>query len=113
MNTQLESLTRSLKRQSIEQGCRLWKRIACDLEKSSRNRRMINIYKLDAHAREGDIIIVPGKVCGDGELTKNVTVAAYQFSESARKKIEQKGTIVTIPELMKQNPKGQKVRILG
>ena len=113
MNTQLESLTRSLKRLSIEQDCRLWKRIAKDLEKPARGRRMVNLYKIDAHAKEGDVIIVPGKVCGDGELTKNVTVAAYQFSESAKKKISLKGKTTSIAELMKQNPKGQKVRILG
>ena len=113
MNTQLESLTRSLKRLSIEKDCRLWKRIATDLEKPSRIRRMVNIYKIDAHAKEGETIIVPGKVCGDGELTKNVTVAAYQFSDSAKKKIEQKGKAITIVELMQQNPQGAKVRILG
>ena len=112
-NTQLQTLVRSLKRLGIEQESRLWKRIAVDLEKPTRIRRMINVYKIDRYAKEGEIIIVPGKVLGDGELTKKVTVAAYQFSDSARDKISKNGKALTIAELMKENPKGAKVRILG
>jgi large subunit ribosomal protein L18e len=113
MNAQLQTLVRSLKRLGIEQECKVWKRIAVDLERPRRIRRMVNVYKINHYAKDGDIIIVPGKVCGDGELTKNVTVAAYQFSESARTKIAKTGKVVTLAELMKTNPKGQKVRIFG
>jgi len=113
MNTQTENLVRSLKRLSIEQECKLWKRIASDLEKPSRSRRLVNVYKLENYAKDGEVVIVPGKVCGDGEFSKKVTVAAFQFSESARAKIAKSGKAITIPELMKENPKGKKVRILG
>ncbi len=38
------------------------------------------------------------KVLGTGELTKNLTVHAHRFSESARRKIEQAGgTIIELP----------------
>jgi large subunit ribosomal protein L15 len=38
------------------------------------------------------------KVLGDGELTKQVTVAAHRFSKSAREKIEQAGgTVIILP----------------
>jgi large subunit ribosomal protein L18e len=113
MNAQLQTLVRSLKRLGIEQECKLWKRIALDLERPSRIRRMVNVYKINHYAKDGDVILVPGKVCGDGELTKKITVAAYQFSESARAKIAKNGKVVSIPELMKAHPKGQKVRIIG
>lgn len=113
MNTQLESLVRSLKRLGIEQQCKLWKAVAEDLERPSRIRRMVNVHKIDAYAKDGDIILVPGKVLGDGELSKKVTVVAYQFSESARAKIAKSGKALSLSELMQQNPKGQKVRIMG
>ena len=113
MNTQTENLVRSLKRLSIEQECKLWKRIASDLEKPARNRRLVNVYKVDKYAKDGEVIVVPGKVCGEGELSKKVTVAAFKFSDSAREKITKSGKAITIQELMKDNPKGQKVRILG
>lgn len=113
MNAQLQNLVRSLKRLGIEQESKLWKRIALDLERPTRIRRMVNIYKINHYAKDGDVILVPGKVCGDGELTKKITVAAYQFSESARVKIAKTGKAVSIQELMKENPKGQKVKIIG
>jgi large subunit ribosomal protein L18e len=113
MNAQLQTLVRSLKRLGLEQECKLWKRIALDLERPTRIRRMVNVYKINHYAKDGDVILVPGKVCGDGEFTKKVTVAAYQFSESARAKINGAGKAITIQELMKDNPKGKKVKILG
>jgi ribosomal protein L18E len=42
------------------------------------------------------------------------TVAAYSISTSARTKIEAAGgKVVTIPDLMKKNPEGKGVYILG
>lgn len=112
-NNQLEMTVRSLKRLGIEQECKLWKRIATDLEAPSRRRRTVNVHALERHAKDGEIIVVPGKVLGDGELSKSVTVAAYMFSDQAREKINRKGKAITLAQLMKDNPKGQKVRILG
>ena len=113
-NEQTATLIRELKRLAIEQDVKLWKRIATDLEKPSRQRRVVNIFKLEENAREGETIIVPGKVLGMGELTRAVDVAALAFSEEAKEKINNaKGKTLTIKELMQQNPKGAKVRILG
>jgi large subunit ribosomal protein L18e len=112
-HTQLLELVTELKKQSIEQNVNLWKRIATDLEKPTRIRREVNLYKIDKYARDDEIIVVPGKVLGTGELTKGVKVAAFTFSESAYKKIKEKGTAMSIHELIKTNPKGKKVRILG
>jgi len=36
------------------------------------------------------------KVLGDGELTKNLTVSAHRFSESAKEKIEKAGGSVVL-----------------
>jgi len=92
----------------------VWKAAAKNLEKPSRQRRQVNIYKIDKHVQDGELALVPGKVLGVGELTKSVTVAAFAFSQEARNKIEaSNGKILTIKELMKQNPKGKGVRILG
>ena len=93
---------------------RFWKRVVKDLKKPSRQRRKVNVYKIDKFAREGEMVIVPGKVLSVGEINKKVDVAAFQFSESAKSKIEQaKGTAITISELFEKNPEGKKVRILG
>ena len=110
---QLRKLVNELKKNSIVNNVRIWKRIAVDLEKPTRNRREINIYKIEKYANPNETVVVPGKVLGTGELTKKVNVAAFNFSDSAYRKIKEKGQAMSISELLKNNPKGKKVRILG
>jgi large subunit ribosomal protein L18e len=113
-NEHLKNLITDLKTLSSKNDIKLWKRIAKDLEKPSRQRREINLSKLSRHAKDNETIIVPGKVLSSGVLDKKLTIAAWQFSSAAKAKIkESKSTSLTIEELMKKNPKGQKVRILG
>ena len=94
--------------------CKLWKRIVKDLNKSTRQKKIVNIYKINKFAREGETVIVPGKVLSVGDLTKKIDVAALNFSQGAKRKIEEaKGKTLSIKELLKQNPEGKKVRIMG
>ena len=112
-NQHTTALIQTLKRTAAEAKAPLWKRVAEDLEKPTRQRRIVNIFKIDAYAEEGDTVIVPGKVLGEGDLTKKVTVVAFSFSDEARAKIAKSGKTMTIIELVKSNPKAQKVKILG
>ena len=90
----------------------LWKRVAEDLESSTRRMPRVNIEKLNRVVREGEIALVPGKVLSLGTLTGKMTVAAFQFSEPAREKIQVKGQALSLQELLEKNPKGSKVRIV-
>lgn len=87
-----------------------WRRIAKDLKKSTRQRRFVNLFKLDKYTKENETVIVPGKVLGVGDLNHKLTVAAYQFSKSAYSKISNP---ITIKELLEKNPQGKGVRIIG
>lgn len=107
-------LVQELKKQSSVQKVNLWRRIADELEKPTRHRRIVNISKIEKIAKDGETIIVPGKVLGTGSLNKKMNVAAYNFSKQAVDKIlGAKGNAISIPDLMKSNPKGNKVRIIG
>ncbi len=109
-NFQLQGLINDLNASE----CRIWQRVADDLSKSTRQRRIVNIYKLDKFANEGETVVVPGKILSVGELSKKLDVAAFSFSEEAKKKIiNAKGKVLSIHELLQKNPKGNKVRILG
>lgn len=111
-NYQLQSLLAELEIKASES--RFWKRVVKDIKKPSRQRRTVNIYKINRFAREREIVLVPGKVLSVGEITKPVEVAAVNFSSEAKTKIiEAKGKVLTIKELMQQNPEGKKVRILA
>lgn len=112
-NPQLQSLIKELKTLAIKEDVKLWKRIAEDLEKPSRQRRQVNISRISRSAKEGEMVIVPGKVLGTGSLGNKLTVAAYTFSESAKAEISKNGKAISIEQLMKDNPKGKKVRIIG
>jgi large subunit ribosomal protein L18e len=110
---ELKTLVSELKKLSIDKKVKLWKRVAEDLESSTRRQRIVNVYKLSKCAKANETIIVPGKVLGTGELDQAFTVAAYKFSEEAEKKISEKGKAISIEELMKKNPTAKNVRILG
>ena len=112
-NLQVQELVKQLKKLSIEQKVKFWKRIASDLEKPNRQRRIVNVWKIDKYAKDNETVIVPGKVLGTGELNKKVNVAAFNFSDEALTKISKNGKALSIEELMKANPKGKGVRILG
>ena len=113
-NQLLRNLVNELKKRSSEQNVNIWKRIALDLEKSSRQRRIVNLSRIDRYAKENDVIVVPGKVLGSGNLNHKLTISAYQFSDSAKKKIAKIGAnIVPLLELSKEKPDGKKIRIIG
>jgi large subunit ribosomal protein L18e len=58
----------------------------------------------------GDVVFVPGKVLGTGNLEKKLNVGAFSFSTSARSKIEQAGgQTFSVEEFVKKYPKGSGV----
>lgn len=110
-NYQLQVLISELEGKARENG--FWRAIVKNLKKPSRQRCSVNVYKIAQFAKEGEIVVVPGKVLSVGDLSKKVNVAALQFSAGARDKITNaSGSVMTISELFKQNPEGKKVRIL-
>lgn len=113
-NDYVEELIRELKTLAIKEEKPLWKRIATELEKPTRQKREVNVFTIESTALEGETIIVPGKVLGNGAISKKVTVAALDFSEGAKEKIaSNKGETISIEALMKKNPGAKNIRIMG
>jgi len=111
---ELQNLIRDLKILGNREKVNLWKRVAGDLERPTRIRREVNLYKIEKSVRNGETALVPGKVLSVGSLNRKLTIAAYSFSENALEKIREAGAkAISINELMKENPKGKKVRIIG
>jgi large subunit ribosomal protein L18e len=58
-------------------------------------------------------VIVPGKLLATGSLNHSLKIAAFSASESAKRKLKlSKSQLITLKELLKQNPKGVDVRII-
>jgi len=113
-NNTITMLAKELKKLSIEKKAPFWKRIALELEKPSRNKRVVNLWKLQKVCKADETIIVPGKVLGDGLINKKLTVVALSFSKDAKQKLSAAGVnALSIQDLMKKNPEAKGVRIIA
>lgn|SRR3989338_5537480 len=113
-NPILQGLVHELKKRSNESSANLWGRIADDLEKPTRQRRVVNLSSLSRYTKENEIVVIPGKVLGAGDLSHKLTISAFQFSNGAKEKLEKAGAkIVPLLELSKSNPSGKGIRIMG
>ncbi|MBI5389486.1 50S ribosomal protein L18e [Candidatus Woesearchaeota archaeon] len=113
-NTELVELIGELKKTASQEEVKIWKAVAIQLEAPARKRRVVNLHSINAHTKDNDVVVVPGKVLASGDLDHTVSIAAFSFSGQAKEKIHQaKGEAMSISELVQKNPKGAKVKILG
>lgn len=113
-NPELIGLIQELKKKSREKQTKVWGYLAERLLASKRSRKAVNVSQLNRHTKDGDVVAVPGKVLGAGQVNHPITVAAFAFSDRAQSKILQaKGNCLSIRDLMEENPEGTKVNIIG
>ena len=93
---------------------RFWRRILEEAERPRRNWRAVNLYKLERLTSKGDVVYVPGKVLGAGELTHPITISAFSFSKTAYEKLLKSGsTVLTTEEFAERYPRGSGVKLIG
>jgi large subunit ribosomal protein L18e len=113
-NPHLLTLVQHLKDASRTNEAPIWRDIALRLEGPASNWAEVNVGKLERYANDGEVIVVPGKLLGAGELKKKVTVAAFRLTGQAKEKVASAGgRSLSFEELIEDNPKGSKVRIIG
>ncbi len=111
-NIELNKLIKDLKNKSKETNVEIWRELAKRLEKSSRSRAEVNISSINRNTEEGDFVVVPGKVLGSGRLRHSVEVAAWDFSGSAKRKINENGETYSIRDLIEVKPSGSDLIIM-
>lgn len=90
-----------------------WLEIAAILSSPRTKKIAMNLNKINEEAREGEIVVIPGKVLSQGDLDKKIKVVAMSFSDMAKEKIlKSKGETLTILEEIKKNPDAKNVRFL-
>jgi len=113
-NNHLLETIKKLKEFSAKEKVSIWKKVAIELERPTRQRRAINLSRINRFCNENDVIVVPGKVLSSGDVNKKITVAAWSFSSKAIEKLEKsKSKILNLEELIKENPKGKNLKIIG
>lgn len=73
----------------------------------------LNLSEIDKRAKDGETVLIVGKVLSSGELTKKVKIVAWSASEKAKEKIkEAKSEFVTLIQEMNKNKELKGVKIL-
>jgi large subunit ribosomal protein L18e len=113
-NPELIALIRDLKKNAQESQTELWRDLAKRLSTSKRSRVAVNVSRLNRYTKDGETVLVPGKVLGSGKASHPLNVAAFTFSDVAKSKIQKaKGNCLSIRDLMKKNPTGKNVKVMG
>ena len=113
-NPELVTLVKNLYDISAREKSPVWRDVAMRLEKPIRNRAVVNLSKIDRYTKEGDVVVIPGKILGMGVVSKKITVSAYMLSSSATAKLERAGCkLYDLQSLAKDNPKGSGIRLMS
>ena len=54
-----------------------------------RRRAAVNIEKISKESKENEVVVVPGKVLGNGKMQHPITIAALFFSAEALRKLKE------------------------
>lgn len=92
----------------------IWKAVLKELSRSRSNRRQVNIGQLAHVTKDKEVVIVPGKILGSGEITHKLTIWCFSISEAAASKVlDAGGKILALDSLIKKYPDGKGVRIIA
>lgn len=90
-----------------------WLKVAEILSGPRRKRININLKEINEKTKEGESIVVPGKVLSQGEMSKKIKIAALNFSEKAKEKLlKSKCDVLNILQEIKKNPDAKGIKIL-
>lgn len=90
-----------------------WFKVARILSGPRRKAISLNLGEINESSKDGETIIVPGKVLSQGEISKKVKIVALGFSEKAKEKLlKSKIPCSNIIEEIKKNPDIKRSRIL-
>ena len=90
-----------------------WLKVAGILSGPRRKAIRLNLGDINKNSKDGETIIIPGKVLSQGEIDKKIKIVAQSFSEKAKEKLEKgKIPVLSIIEEIKKNPGMEKCRML-
>lgn len=90
-----------------------WAVVANMLSIPRRKKFEKNLDEINRETKEGDTVVVPGKVLGKGNLDKKIKICAFAFSaEAVRKLKDKKCEIEYLGAEINKNPKYEGVRVL-
>lgn len=90
-----------------------WLEIAKIISGPRRKKVIMNLDDINKVAKDGESILIPGKVLSKGDINKKIKIVASGISESAKEKLEKaKISFSEILDEIKKNPDAKGLRIL-
>jgi large subunit ribosomal protein L18e len=112
-NPKTIELINYFKEKSYTEKAAIWNDFAKRLSRPTRRKAQVNISKINRHSKNEEVVLVPGKVLGNGKLDHKVSVGALSFSRAAEDKIESAGgECLDLFEIIEINKKGSKIKII-
>ena len=92
-------MVKDLKQASKKNEAPIWSRLAALALKPSSSKRVVNLTRINKTTKENDILFVPGKVLGTGNMHHKITLSSFSISRTAAKKVIQTGGTVSYTHL--------------
>ena len=73
-------MVKDLKQASKKNEAPIWSRLAALALKPSSSRRVVNLTRINKITKENDILFVPGKVLGTGNISHKITLSSFSMS---------------------------------
>ena len=90
-----------------------WLKVSETLSCPTRKRTVINLEKINSQSKEGETIVVPGKVLSLGDLDKKIKIVGLSISDSALEKVNKgKSEFVLLKQEIKSNPEAKGIKII-
>jgi len=107
-------MVKDLKQASKKNEAAIWSKLADLALKPSSTKCTVNLTRINKITKENDVLFVPGKVLGTGNMSHKITLSSFSMSTTAANKIIQSGgNIMVYSDMIKKFPTGKGVRIFG
>lgn len=113
-NPVLDSTIYALRQARRVSGAKVWKAVIDELLKPRSRRREVNVGEIARVTEEGDLVVVPGKVLGGGDISHRLVIGAFSYSNKALRKLLDAGCeALSLKEFADKYPKRKGVKLIG
>ena len=107
-------MIKDLKQASKKNEAPIWSKLAEIALKKSSSKRTVNLTRINKITKENDVLFVPGKILGTGNLSHKLTLSSFSMSTNAANKIiKAGGNVMAYSDMIKKFPTGKGVIIFG
>ena len=90
-----------------------WNEVSDLVSLPKRKSIILNLSEINEMSKDGESVVVPGKVLSEGEIEKKIRLIALKFSKKAVEKLlRDKVAFSYINDEIKKNPQGKNLRVL-